>query len=72
MWEDAEFIYENFKKGKFKKILDAFKDSKRKTNRLNHKCVCTRNQMTVDSMDCETCINNPLVRENFKKRTRIL
>ena len=72
LWEDAEFIYENFKKGKFKKILDAFKDPKRKTNRLNHKWVCTRNQMTVDSMDCEKCINNPLVRENFKKRAEIL
>lgn len=72
LWEDAEFIYEMFKKGKFEEILEAFKDPKRMSNRMNHCWVCPRSNMEVDETDCQKCISNGIVRENFKKRAEIL
>ncbi len=72
LWEDAEFIYEKFKKGKFKEIIKAFEDPKRLTNRMKQSWQCTRCNMTVDAKDCTKCINSLIVRENYKKRANIL
>jgi hypothetical protein len=70
LWEDADLIYDMFLEGKYEEILTLFEDPKRQFNRLRQRWHCTRINMQVNCFDCEKCVSNPMIQENYKNRSR--
>ncbi len=81
LWADAEIVYEkfceavghsrNFDRSKemdcYREIVRYLKDPKRETNREKKNWPCFRSGQTVSEVQCNACMRNPVVRENFKK-----
>lgn len=69
LWEDAEFIYDNFLKGDYQMILDEFSENRgRQINRERDAWVCPRIGMKVNCFACQRCISTPDIVKNHKIR----
>jgi len=81
LWEDAEFVYENFVKaaelidaGKgrsranryFRKIVEYFQDPRRAYNREKRNWRCYRAKHHVNEAMCKACYHDPVAAANFK------
>ena len=66
LWEDAEIVYEYLLKKEWGKIIEYFKES-RATTEERKRWYCTRRGSMASRLDCERCLSNPIVRNNFRK-----
>jgi hypothetical protein len=67
LWEDAEEVYRLFDKQDYQGVVDYLKPIHRNTNQANSNWVCARNGVLTNKAQCLNCINNPVVRTNFKR-----
>ena len=66
LWSEAERIYDLFKQGRYKDILDEMSDPKKLTWRENRNWYCPRADQQVSERQCTLCRTNPTVRDNFR------
>jgi hypothetical protein len=66
LWEDAEFVYDNFVSKNYQEVLDYFDDPKRSFNREKRSWSCPRYGQQVTERQCKLCRSSSVVRENFK------
>lgn len=68
LWEDAEWLWENFTKQNFQECLDYFQNPKLNINKQNFQWHCPRSNMAVNHFECLKCTTNTTIRDNFKRR----
>jgi hypothetical protein len=66
LWEDAEFVYEQFNKQNYQEILDYFEDPTRAYRKYTDKFICTRTNDEVTNRDCQSCLSSDVVKYNKK------
>lgn len=74
LWEDADLIYDMFKKQEYEELLITFTDEKRETNRRNNSWGCLRYGESTSEAHCKTCKKSKEFRDSLKihaKRMRI-
>ena len=65
LWEDAEFIYENFLLGKYQEIISHFENPKLQTHKSSMKWFCPRAGRMTNRDQCINCRTVPNVTKNF-------
>jgi len=66
LWDDAEYIYEEFKKRNFKKIKTYMEDPFVETNLEKTRIPCIRTGRDMAYRECKACHEDYVVRNNYK------
>lgn len=67
LWEDAEYIHENFCAGDYENVVKRIADPDSNTRKANRKWLCFRLNSMVVEAQCKVCLSNPVVAANFRK-----
>lgn len=66
LWEDADLIYNMFKKQDYNNLLTIFSDKKRAINRRNNNWLCIRYGESTSEVYCKTCKRSKEFRDSLK------
>lgn len=67
IWEEAEKIYELFKKREFQKLVEYAENPRLEINRQKKKWLCFRYMHPVVESHCKKCKNNPEFRQTLRE-----